>query len=260
MLPLVYDPAFVEHHDSVRPGNRRGLVGNKNHASALPEKVQSFEHSRHRGPIQSASHFVKNENLRLLQKRASQCDPLLLTAGKLSSHRSQRLVETSWKLSNHVVELRQRNHQFELSAGRRGVAVEQIFPHCSVKQHWFLRDDGHNGPEIALTQITEIHAINQHRAGIRVVQARRQVTNRALATATDADEGDFLSSANTEAKTLQHRSVAPIREADFPKLQPSATLSGQSLLRLSIVGNHFLIADYLDDPPDAGSDALQPGL
>src|SRR5580700_531613 len=222
--------------------------------------VQTFEHSRRCGPIQSAGHFVQNENLRPLQKRASQCDPLLLTPGKLSSHRSQGLLETSRKLSNHVVELGQRHNLFEISAGRRGVAVEQVFPHGRVKQDWLLRDDGHNGPEIALSQITEIYAVNQHRASIRVVQTRRQVTNRALATATDTDKGDFLSSANTEVKTIQHRSVAPIREVDFPKLQPSATLSGQSLLWLSIASNHLLVADYLNDPTDAGSDALQPGL
>src|SRR5260370_37462482 len=117
MFPLVYDPAFVQHHDSVRPGNRRGLVGNKTRYSALPEMVQSFEHSRCRGPVQSAGPFVKNENLRPLQKRASQRDPLLLTPGKLPSHRPQGLLETAWKLSNHVVELGQRHSLFEISAG-----------------------------------------------------------------------------------------------------------------------------------------------
>src|SRR5260370_29437369 len=128
MFPLVYDPAFVEHHDSVRPDNRRGLVGNKNHTSALSEMVQSFEHSRRCGPIQSAGHFVQNENLRPLQKRTSQRHPLLLTPGKLSSHRSQELLETSWKLSNHVVELGQRHNLFEISRGRLSVAVERVFP------------------------------------------------------------------------------------------------------------------------------------
>src|SRR5713101_1873850 len=110
MFSLVYDLAFVQHHDSVRPGNRRGLVGNKNDAPALPEMVQRFEHSCRCGPVQSAGDFVQNENLRPLQKRASQCHPLLLTPGKLSTHWSQGLLEASWKLSNHVLELGQRHN------------------------------------------------------------------------------------------------------------------------------------------------------
>ena len=43
MAPLIHNSSSFQYQNAIGPGDRRRLVGNQKHRSALPEKIQGIE-------------------------------------------------------------------------------------------------------------------------------------------------------------------------------------------------------------------------
>ena len=91
------------------------------------------------------------------------------------------------------------------SSARAAAAVGDVFGDGAVEQESVLLDDAQQ-PAIAVGgDVAQIDAIEQNRAGGRIVEAGDEIAERRLAGAAGADQGDHLAGLDVQIDLMQHR-------------------------------------------------------
>ena len=147
------DGAVLHHQDSICPEDRRWSMGNYDQSSGPAKVFQSMEKGGRGWPIERACDLVHNENSWLLQKSASQSQPLPFSPRELCPEWSQRFVETPRKPAKNLVELRERGNLIQVTGSGQWISVEKIAPDRFVKQDRVLRDQADHGAKTATADL-----------------------------------------------------------------------------------------------------------
>jgi hypothetical protein len=139
VFPGINDDAALHHQDSICPEDRRWAMGNYDQSSGPAKVFESVEKGGRGGRIEGACDLVHNENSWLLQKSASQSQPLFFSARKLCPEWSQRFVEAPWKPPKNLVELRERGNLIQVTGSGQWISIEKVSPDRFVKQDGILR-------------------------------------------------------------------------------------------------------------------------
>ena len=139
MSSRIDDGALLHHQDSICPEDCRWSMGNYDQSSGPAKVFQSMQKGGRGWRIEGACDLVHNENSWLLQKSASQSQPLLFSPRKLCPEWSQLFVETPWKPPKNLVELRERGNLIQVTRSGQGISIEKISSDRFVKQDRVLR-------------------------------------------------------------------------------------------------------------------------
>ena len=85
MRALLDDPALVDHHQPVEPGDRAEPVGDGDHGLAAHQRVELFLDRRLDLRVERRRRLVEHQDRRVLEHDAGQRDPLPLAAGELDA-------------------------------------------------------------------------------------------------------------------------------------------------------------------------------
>src|SRR5437660_8211387 len=123
------DPAFGQHHDEVRMPHRCEAMRDHEDGAMGHQPVDGLLHEALRFGVERARRFVENQDRRIAQQRARDCDALALPA-----------AESRAALAQHrVIAFRQTHDEFvRISGARRGADVREghVFQAvCDVREH-----------------------------------------------------------------------------------------------------------------------------
>ena len=105
---------------------------------------------------------------------------------------------------DELVRVRGAGGLLDLRARRVEPAVAQVVGDGAREQHRLLRHDRDLLAQRADAVCADVHAVDQHAAGGRVVKARDQADERRLARAGQTDERDHLAGLGREVDVVQH--------------------------------------------------------
>ena len=147
----------------------------------------------------------------IAQDRAGDRDPLPLAAGQAHALLAEEGVEA---LGQAVEELARRGRvgcRAHLLVGGLRPAVAQVRPGIGREDHRLLRHEADPGAKRHRVEIAQIGAVQQDRAGARVVEAHQQLEHAGLAGAGRTDQGDRLARRDRDVEPMQGREVGPRR-------------------------------------------------
>ena len=196
------DTPVVQHHNAIGIHHARDALGDDDHGRIgnLCDVLADLGVGRH---IDRAGGVVKNEHARMLEQRARDAQALLLSARNTGAALAQLAVQPADAVQELVHTRRAAGTQ-QLLVGGIGCAPLQVFAHGARKQHVLLQHNAHGiaqGNQVVVAHVTPAH---EHGALGRVVQARDELHERALARARAAEHAHRGARLNTKVDMLEH--------------------------------------------------------
>ena len=130
---------------------------------------------------------------------------------------------------------------------RRPPRVGDVVVHRGREQERVVVDHGDRGPQGGEVEVAHVGAVDQHRAGGDVVEAREELDERRLARPGRADEGDRAPRLDDEVDVAQGGLAgAAVGEAHVAQLDAAAP--GRQRLRVARRGQPGLAVEQLEHP------------
>ena len=196
------DTAVVQNHNAISIHHARDALGDDDHGRIgnLRDVLADLGVGRH---IDRAGGVVKNEHARMLEQRARDAQALLLPARNTGAALAQLAVESADAVQELVHARRAAGTQ-QLLVGGIGCAPLQVLAYRARKQHVLLQHNAHGvaqGNQVVVAHVTPTH---KHGALGRVVQARDELHERALARTRAAEHAHRGARLNTKVDMLEH--------------------------------------------------------
>jgi hypothetical protein len=207
------DAAAVEDEDAVRVAERGEAVGDDEAGAAAHEPVDSALHLGLGDRVEARRGLVEEQDRRVREERAGDGEPLPLSAGELAAPHAEGRVVASRERLDVVVDERGARRRLHLGVRRAGPADADVVANGGGEEERLLGHQRHLRVDVGEAEVAEVAAVEQDAAGARVVEAREEVEERALAAPGGPDDPDRLARAHLERDVLQHRPVA-VGEAD----------------------------------------------
>ena len=136
----------------------------------------------------------------------------------------------------------------DLFVGRIQPAVADVVHDRAGENEAVLQHDAHLGAQGVQRHLGDVVAVNQHAAGIDVVEARDQVHDRRLARAGRADKRDRLARLDVEVEVLEMLTVPSYENVTssnvtLPRISGSVSASGASS---TVTGSSDHLKDALE--------------
>ena len=205
------DAALVEHQDAVAGQHGRQPMRDHQRGAALHQPRQRHLHQRLALGVERGGRFVEQQQRGLAKDRPGDGDALALAAGQRDAALADR----------RVVALRQRTDEnggggvlgrpFDLGVGGVGPAEADVVAHAHAEDRGVLRDQCDVAAQLRRIGVGQPHAVERHRAGLRIVEAQYQVEDRALAGAGGPDDRDLLAGLDAERHAVEHVGFRPRR-------------------------------------------------
>ena len=212
---------MVQHHDAVGLLHRGQPVRDDERRAAPHRRFERSLHHAFAFGVERAGRFVEQQQRRVLQHRAGDADALALTARKAHAALAQKGLITLRQCGDEVVRIGSARSGDDLVVARIRAAVAYVFHRVGREDHAVLRHDAHARAQRVQCQRADRHAVEQHLAVGRVVEAQQQLQHRALAGAARADQRDRLARPHRERVIPQRRMLRSrrISERDVAQLQ-----------------------------------------
>ena len=139
---------------------------------------------------------IKDQDLRLLEKRSRDTESLLLTTGHVVTALHDHRIVFIRKFLNEAVRLGQLTYSLHFLVAGVLITPADIFINASRKQDIFLQHHGHLVTQCLQIILAHIHAADLHAAAGHVVKTRDELHKRGLGTSRTADNTDDLTALN----------------------------------------------------------------
>ena len=170
--------------------------------------------------IERRGRFVEQDDRRVLEKRAGDGDALALAAGKLHAVLAARAVVALGEAHDEVVGVGRLGRGLDLVARGAGPAEGDVVGDRALEQERLLADVGEVAAQRSAPDLADVLAVDQHRAGLGLVEAQDQVHRRRLAAAGAPDQRRRPARLGDEVEAAQHRLALAIGEAHVAELDP----------------------------------------
>ena len=114
--------------------------------------------------------------------------------------------------------LRQPRRRLDLPVRDPGPAVGDVGGHRVAEEIGFLEDEGDLRPQAAERRVANVDPVDHHSPALRVIEARDQVDQRALARSRRPDDGDDAVALHLEVHIVKDGLVGRIAEGEVFKL------------------------------------------
>ncbi len=217
MRALLGDAAGVEHDEPVQCRDGGEAVGDGDDGLALHQGVQALLDGGFHFRIERARGLVQQQDGCVLQHDPGDGHALALATRQLHSALAHLRVVAAAALQ--VGELVDEGGGFRAFGGLvhlrvRGIgaAVEDVVAHRSMQQGGVLRDHADGLAKAVLGHVGDVLAIDEHAAGLDVVEAQQQVHERGLARTGASDEADALAGPYGQVQVVDHRASRLVAE------------------------------------------------
>ena len=140
--------------------------------------------------VQRTGRLVEQQDGRILENGPRQRDPLALTARQPRAALAQEGVVALRQLAQKLIGGRGHRGGLDLGVARRRPAVADVLARAGAEQHRLLRHQADLRANVLRPQIRKPLVVDQHPAGIGIVEAQQQLKRGALAGPGGTHEGD----------------------------------------------------------------------
>ena len=184
--PVIHDQHMRDEFDEsrrhrVRDDQRRATDGEL--AQRLVDELFAVSIHGRRG-------FVEDQDRRVTQQGASECDSLTLASRKSMAAITNVGLQPVGQLSREVGHAGVFRGLFDLGSRRSRATVGDVVGDSPIKEERLLCDDANLGTQVTQTGLAQINAIQANGSRLRVVKARQQVHQRGLTRPVATDNGD----------------------------------------------------------------------
>ena len=137
--------------------------------------------------VEGARRLVEDQDSRIAQDRAGDCDALALTAGETHAALSDFRVVTARERAHEVVDVGLARRAADFVVGRIEPSVADVLQNRRAKQLGILGNDRDRAAQIREAHRRDVDAVDPNRALLRNVEARNEVDDRRLAGARRPD-------------------------------------------------------------------------
>ena len=170
-----------------------------------------------RRAVDGTGRVVEDEDPRIREKRASDGDPLPLSAGEHHAPLADDRLVAPLQASDELVGFCLSGAALDLALGHLSAGAKgDVLPNRSRKEEHILLDGRDLRAERSQVPATHVHTVDQHATLAGVVDAVDQPDKRGLAGASLPDDGDRLPRVGAKADPAQHR-VAVVGKAHILK-------------------------------------------
>ena len=139
--------------------------------------------------IQRAGRLIEQKDGSIFEKSSRDADALALTDAEVAAALSHRAVESLWHFHDEVVGLSALGSLDDLLIGRAGATVGDVFLDGRGEKHGILQDHSDLHAKRLFGQVAQIAAIEEDPAGDRIIEARHEAQQGALARSGSAHKG-----------------------------------------------------------------------
>src|SRR5262249_44335009 len=125
--------------------------------------------------VNTAGRFVEDQYLWIVEEGASDGDALPLTAGKPGASFAQPGIVSQRRAEDEVMRLGGAGSGDRVGSAGVGPSVNQVVADGTAKQKGVLEHDAHVAAELAGGQVADVDTVEQHAAGVDIVEAADQV-------------------------------------------------------------------------------------
>ncbi len=169
--------------------------------------------------VEVRGRLVQQEQPRPGEQGAGQGDALPLPRGEGAAAVAEPAVEAAGQPPHHGAEPGQPDDAEDLVLPGAGRGVGEVLPERALQHMRVLVHQGDTGPALPAAEGGGGAAVETDGPGIRLVQARDQGEEGALARPRAADQGHQSMARHGERHPAQHRPVRDVPEADVGQLQ-----------------------------------------
>mmetsp|Transcript_7570 Transcript_7570/g.20637 ORF Transcript_7570/g.20637 Transcript_7570/m.20637 type:complete len:255 (-) Transcript_7570:1167-1931(-) len=177
--------------------------------AANHQAIQRVLHDTLALRVKRARRLVQKEHAGVLQDRASDRDALLLTAAHLNALLTNVRVVPLRKRADEAVRVRRLGGGNNLILRRIRLAKQDVLADRRREQRRLLRHKTNLRTQPAQVKLPHVLAVQEHAAGLRVVEALNQAHGRALAAPGLAHQGHGLAGINGQREIAEHNLVRP---------------------------------------------------
>ena len=217
MRPLLPNLAVYQDDDPVGIPDRGEAVGDDQRGPPLHERLQGVLDLDLRLRIEGGGRLVQDQDRGILEKGASDGDPLALAAGELRSLLADEGVVALRQAHDEVMGVGGLRRGDDLLFGPSDVAVGDVVADRIVEEDRLLGHDGDLPPERLDGDRADVLPVDEDRPLRDVVETGDQVDERRFSPAAHPHEGDHLAGPDLKADVPEDRRLL-IAEADCPDL------------------------------------------
>src|ERR1017187_10461576 len=203
----------VQYHNQISPLDGREPVGDADRGAASHQFFECHLNDALGFGIQGAGGLVQNEDGGVLENRPGNGDALLLAAGEIDAFFPDVEGVAARLLHDEIVRVSVLCRRLDFLVGGSFSTKGNVKADALVEENRLLSDNGNVGPQLPRGDGTDIGAANQHRAGLRVIEAQQQIGEGGLAGAGAADQGHQLAGLDGQIDIVKRRLFA-VGEAD----------------------------------------------
>src|SRR5450432_4314273 len=175
MFSLADDLAAVHYHNPISAENRAETMRDQKCRALVHEAFDRLLDEMLGFGIDLTGGFIENQNRRFAKNRASDVEPLFLSAGKLAAESIKRGVITVRFFHDEIMRERTLGGGFDFIANFiewPRIAIRNIFRDRARKNHAVLRDDADLPAQAAQRDFANIDAIDRDSPRIWIVKSR----------------------------------------------------------------------------------------
>ena len=165
------------------------------------------------GRVDGRGRVVEDEHGRVGEDRARDRDPLPLAAREREAALAEHRLVAVGQASDERGRACQLGGALDVLVARVGPADADVLAHALAEQERLLEDERDRAADVGEPQLAQVEAVEQHAAVLRVVEAREQAGDGALARAGRADERERLARRDVQVEPVEHGAVALVAEA-----------------------------------------------
>src|SRR4029077_12589075 len=139
--------------------------------------------------VEGGEAVVEDVDLRTLDERPSDGEPLALAARQVRSALAHRRPESAVQFPDEALGLGDPERGPQLVVGRVGLAIAKVAGDGPVEQERLLRDEPDTRPQVVAVELADVDTVDVELAAGHVVEAWDEVDQGGLATPRAADDG-----------------------------------------------------------------------
>ena len=192
-------------------------MGDEDRRAALHERHQAVHDLRLARRVEARGRLVEHEDRRVAQQDPRDPDALALAARQPDALRPERAVEAAGQAADEVLGVGRAGGADDVLA-RRVAAVGDVLGDGAGEQHRVLQEDPDLVAKPVERAVARVAAVDEDRAGGRVVEARDERADRRLAGPRRPDDRHPLAGGEPQRDAVEHRAVGLVRERDVAQL------------------------------------------
>ena len=157
----VYYVALLEDDNLLHVADCAEAVGYDEHRAVVHKFVYRLLDKRFAVDIEGGSGFVQDNQRRIFQEYARDCNALLLSARKSVTALANAGVVAVFKLSDEVVRERRAGCRIHFLFGGVGLCKQNVVVDCVVKKHGILRHGTEVFVQVKKRHIFEVDSVNR---------------------------------------------------------------------------------------------------